>query len=230
MKRLSLLCGIFATALILPGHAAPTQNQLEYDGSSSGNGTTVAAAPNLISLYGTLNSTDFNPFQGDSYLVLNDAALNTGTAVAGNGTSWILTVTLDTTTNTNGYTITGLDAFTGWTSDYVNQAYTISYSTASNSSDFMPFATVSASNDAPSFEGTTLETLLTPVAGQTDIETNVAALQYTFSLFPGDGPHVEAYTEVEAFGYADAIPEPSTYALMLGSLALLGFCIPRKLA
>ena len=231
MRRLSLFAAILLTALVLPGRASVTQNQLEVDGSSSGNGTTVAATPNLISTYGTLTSSDFTNFENRSdYHVLNDGNLTNETAVTGDGNPWTLTVTLDTSTNTNGYTITGLDAFTGWTPDYVNQAYTISYSTVSDPTDFIPFATVSASNDAPSFEATTLETLLTPGAGQADIESNVAALQYTFSQGAGDNSHIEAYTQVEAFGFADAVPEPSTYALMLGSLALLGFCVRRKLA
>jgi hypothetical protein len=231
MKGLSILCAILLTALILPGRAAVTQKQLEDDGSSSGNGTTIAAEPNLISMYGSLNSTDFDDFENRSdYHVLNDGALNNETAVTGDGNPWTLTVTLDTSTNKNGYTITGLDAFTGWTPDYVNQAYTISYSTVSDPSNFILFATVTASNSNPDFQGTTLETLLTPVTGQTDIETNVAALQYNFTQGAGDNSHIEAYTQVEAFGYADT-PEPSTYALMLGSLALLGcFCVRRKLA
>jgi len=164
-------------------------------------------------------------------MVLNDGALNTGTAVTGSGTPWTLTVTLNTT-NTNGFTITGLDAFTGWTNDYVNQAYSVSYSTVSDPTDFISLGSFAASNTNPnppqngSSSATTLETLLTPAVGQTDIATNVAALQYTFTQGAAEGPgddvgHIEAYTELEAFGSA-AAPEPSTYAMIgLGLAGLI---------
>jgi hypothetical protein len=230
MKRSSPLFAMLSAALILPGHAALTQNQLEVDGSYSGNGTTVAAASNLISTYGTLNSTDFVPFQGDSYTVLNDGSLSTGTAVSGSGSPWTLAVTLDTSANTNGYTITGLDAFTSWTTDYVNQAYSVSYSTVSDPTDFISLGSFAASNTSQTFQPATLETLLTPGLGQTDIATNVAALQYNFTQGAGDNSHIEAYTELEAFGSPASLPEPSTCALMLmGGLGVV-FIVRRKRA
>jgi hypothetical protein len=227
MKYLSFAFSI----LLLSSHveAQLVNTVSEYDGTANGNGTTIAAQPNLVSAYGSLSSGDFTPYQTASIGILNDGSLGTGgnnpvgTALTNNGTPWTLTINLNTSVNTAGYTITGLDAFTGWTGDYVDQNYTVSYSTTSAPTTFIPLGTYTATANASRSALVTLESSLAPASNNLDIATNVAALQYTFSVAPEDSGHVEAYTEIEALGSPVSVPEPSTYTLVVVALfAMLG--------
>ena len=49
------------------------------------------------------------------------------------------------------------------------------------------------------------------------------------SIFYGQGYTLTPHLFVSTHGFADAVPEPSTWALMLGSLAVLGWRVRRRL-
>ena len=54
-----------------------------------------------------------------------------------------------------------------------------------------------------------------------DIPVGTESILFSFTR-PGTAG--TGFSEIQGF----AVPEPSTYAMMLGGLALLGFCVRRK--
>jgi hypothetical protein len=221
---------VLSAAVLMAGvcRASIIQTNSEIDGSQTGgvSGTaTIAASTNLItqgqSTFGSLTATGYVPWSGASGVsVLNNNSLNNGIALDTTDSTWTLTATLNTATNTKGYDITGITTISGWNVDYVNQKYTVYYSTVSDPTNFIFLGDYALNNTNMSYGSlsnspTTLQIALTDGSGV--IVSNVAAIQFVFQKSSGGTyNYATAYREIEVFGTASTtVPEPSTTMMML---------------
>ena len=138
----------------------------------------------------------------------------------------------DLTTNTNGYDITSIELFSNWGSgDGRNEIRTtISYSLVGDAG----FTNITSTDNTiadlfvynpqatdPSSVGATQGQMT--IAGLT--LTGVDAIRFTFpTKQENDGV---GYSEIDVFGTATPVPEPSSYALIAGLLAF-GFISMRR--
>ncbi len=130
----------------------------------------------------------------------------------------------DVSTNTNGYDITGVDLYSNWGSgDGRNEInVTISLALIGTPTVFDQVVLIGeiynpiSTGDVDGTQG------LLRVAGITT--TNVAAIQFEW-LTQENG--AVGYSELDVFGTASAIPEPSTFALLAGLLAF-GAIVTRR--
>jgi hypothetical protein len=212
-------------------HAQIINTVTEFDGAENGNsdptaGSVIVASPNLVNA-ATLSETNFQSYSGSNIAALQDGVLGAsgndpGATAVDTDDTWTLTVDLNTRSSPLGFTLTNITLISGWTSDFVNQNYTLAYSTAAAPTDFISLGSYSAQTtetQGSNFPAVTLQTSLATAAGT--IATNVADLQFTFNGEPGPaGSNLGSYREVEAFGAA-SVPEPTTWAMLLGGAALL---------
>lgn len=164
----------------------------------------------------TVGASSHDSFFGDGDL---------GTTLASNPT---VTFTLNTSVNTNGYTLSSFNSIYGWldTPAFSDQDYTLSYSTVSAPTTFITLASVRYDPFAPNATangggGGSTASLVTLTG--LDV-SNVGAVQVQFSpVIDGGVPQRgQVIRELELFGTPTSVPEPSTYALMgLGLLALV---------
>lgn len=133
-----------------------------------------------------------------------------------------ITFTFDLTTNTAGYDLSAIRTFASWDDGRDGQSYQVQYSTASAPSTFNSLYTIASYN--PSFvTGDPANTVVQLTASSGSLATNVAALRFVFTGFENGGT---AYREFDVVGAA-AVPEPSTYAALLG-LGALGAALVRR--
>ena len=145
------------------------------------------------------------------------------TAVTTQTTNWTLTLNLNTTTNTQGYRLTEIDTFSGWTADFVNQKYTLAYSTVSAPTTFTTLGTFENLSGLAGNPAASLKTALTDSTGA--IATNVAALQFVFQPDSAKA-HQGAYREIDVIGTPVAVPEPASIGLLGAGAA--GFLLRRR--
>lgn len=182
------------------------------------------------STLGGLSASGFSAFSdgsgSSSPNILNDGTAGTSqksveTAVTTQTTNWTLTINLNTSTNTQGYSLSEIDSYSGWTVDYVNQKYTLAYSTVSAPTSFTNVLGT-FENDSTTTTGTSppssLKIALTDSTGQ--IATNVAALQFTFQP-DSVRAHQGAYREIDVIGTATPEPASASLVLLAGTALLL---------
>lgn len=135
-----------------------------------------------------------------------------------------LTFTFDTSINTNGYSLSSIRTFASWDDGRDGQSYTVKYATVSDPGNYLTLHSLVAYNPAVADESITAVEL---TAALGVLVTNVASLQFVFSGFENGGT---AYREFDVIGTATptAIPEPSTYAILVGAAALAGTAIIRR--
>lgn len=237
MLRVSLVPMVFllgcAVLLGLPESGLGSIIQVNSQNDSAGCPFT-ASLTDLINqgqpTYSSVAWSGFTPFSGDSPSVLNDGAVGGGqgapgqTAVTTQGSDWTLTYTLNTTVAPLGYTVAGINAISWWNADYVNQSFTLAYSTVSAPATFLTLGSFTNSytgSYGSVFDSVSLQTALGDTTGT--IANNVAQLQFVFHPIANGtwGNHQAAYREIDVFGAA-ATPEPATLSLLaLGGLGLL---------
>ena len=138
-----------------------------------------------------------------------------------------ITFNLNLATAPGGFTIGELDSYSGWDAGRGGQGYSVAFSTAASPTVFIPLFTVTDWN-ANANVGIQPESIISAnggdqvIAGETSLTsqtgvlaTNVAAIQYTFDAYDNNGT---GYREFDAFGAS--VPEPSTYATLVGTAAL----------
>ena len=205
-------------AIILAGNASAVTIVAS---SQSGNAYTVSSNDLLqTQLASTSNSLSINGVENGAIggTVGNLTNGSFGTANAGGAhviDGGSITFTLDTSINTFGYDLSGIDTYAGWNdSGRDNQKYTVSYSTVSSPGTFITIASI---NDSPAIAP------LNKIA-ITDIgATGVGAIRFTFDS-PQENNGV-GYKELDVFGTA-SVPEPS--AALLGGLGILALLRRRR--
>jgi hypothetical protein len=228
-NRLSLLATVVAAwSAVATVQASPIQTNTEIDGTNTGLSTSVNLVTQGQSTFTSLASADFTPWSGGSSGIpaLNDNSTN-ACPLDTNDASWTLKVSLNTTAAAMGYNVAEIKTISGWNADYVDQKYTLSYSTAFAPDTFITVGTYSLYNTGSVSGGLgnsarTLQIDLTDSSGL--LAANVAKLQFVFQSAGGTYGHPTAYREIEVFGTAAPLPEPSTFALLgIGFAGLAAF-------
>lgn len=127
-----------------------------------------------------------------------------------------VTYTLDLAASPAGYNLTAIDTSAAWDEGRDRQSVAISYATLADPGTFV--ALTSYSFDPPAGESFT-RVSVTPGAGDAFLAEGVYAIRFNFPLQENSAG---AYREIDVFGVS-AVPEPSTWALMLGGAALLAW-------
>jgi len=161
---------------------------------------------------------------GSSGANLNEGTMGTSgdlaTAAAHHDAVWSATFNLDVSTNTLGYDITGVTTYAGWegvgNSDQSYELFVSVVGDASFSSLGSFSFDVSPAGDA--------STRIVLTDGTGTIAAGVDALRFDFPSLSGALTGV--YREIDAFGSATVIPEPSSMALF--ALGLVGMVSLRK--
>ena len=185
----------------VPGFAVSTTDLLQTSlSSSSSTGTFYGAGGSNLSLF---HDGVFTSGYGNA----------STTTMPQNGTT--VTFAFNLTTNTSGYSLSMIRSYASWGDDGRDgQQYTVSYSTVSAPSTFLSLTTI-ARFDAGNNNTPSTMVQLTDSSGM--LATNVAQLRFTFNAVDNNGT---GYREFDVFGSASAIPEPSTYAAVVGLSAL----------
>jgi hypothetical protein len=214
------------TAIAGAAQASIIATPSEVTGSATGFTTSTNLITSGQATLAELSASGFVAWNGSSISHLNDNTLgtyypngegNNGVGVAlDTGTPWTLTVSLNTMDNAQGYNITNIKTISGFSADWVNQHYTVSYSTVASPNDFISLGTYSVNtSQTVAATPTSLQMSLTDSSGV--IASNVACLKFDFLLAPWDAAQKgTAYREVEVYGAA--VPEPGTLALLAGGL------------
>jgi hypothetical protein len=178
-----------------------------------------------------------------SYSGINDGASNFhgggdyGDGVlfnAGQGTNdQTITFTLNTTASPLGYDINQINTFAGYPGipSLADQKYTVSIQLV-GSSIWTQIADVTYNPTATG--NVSSEVTITPLLGPV-LATGIQAIQFynedTGQAPDGAFPGGTVMNEFQVLGSPTlSVPEPSTYAMMISGLALLAFCVRRKLA
>ncbi len=115
-----------------------------------------------------------------------------------------LTYTLDTSTNTAGYSITGIDVFTRWTDDgLIDPNVPISYSLVESPDDFVSLTTVKFTHTVGGSNPWTKSSISN---GGGIIRSGVAKIKFDFATQPHN---MTGYSEIDVHGFATS-PQTGT--------------------
>jgi hypothetical protein len=223
---------------IVPG------DETTYDGNIQNNdlltGATITSSNN--------NSSSVTPDFGTALTGINDGLASS----QGNGanetyfannlapnpgggslnTDPVVTFTLDTSVNTQGYTLTSINSIYGWQNfvTLVDQDFTVSYQTV-GSTGFTLLATVAynpyATDNDFNGDSSASQVTLTNLTGAVGVD----AIQFAFTPF-SDATGEQSgqmIREIDVDG-TPTVPEPSTWALMGFGGLLLGWRLRRRLS
>jgi len=234
----------------------PGGDETAFDGDVVGNSTNLLYDQPISAVYANPSSgVDSNPigadYPGFSLSGINDGVASNSASndtvffngdLGGNQLAYdpVVTIDLNTAANPAGYTLNEIQTINGWQNydqSWSDQSYSVYYSTVSAPTTFALLATVDyhpydndADNPGDHDIPVSSEVTLSNLAGA----TGVAALQFDLSpSYDSQGGDISGgalIREFQAFGDPTEAPEPSTYAMMLGGLALLGLCLRHKLA
>jgi len=195
-SKLLLTAAIIAFSLPLRAQLVNTPTE---DDTGSNGGSTISASTNLLSSSGgaTFTESNFNSLFGQSSVaVLNDGSLGSnGGAIAdtavpaqvnADGSPTVpFTVTYNLGSNPLGYTVNNIKVISGWTADFVNQNFSVAYSTVADPSLFLSLGSYTLDTAEP-FQGGLYITLQSSLSTGTvlPIADGVADLQFTFNAEP----------------------------------------------
>jgi hypothetical protein len=232
--KIKMKKALLMSALLLGGMASGSAATLTYTGGERSTATPIPT--NLLTTEGTLTaqSGGFNAEGSAPLSVLTDGlgvpAGNTADvepAAVAISTGASLTYTLNTGTNTLGYTINALDLISAWPNSGRSniENVTVSYELVGSGS-FTQLLDGSTVVMQPSFDGAGSNSTnydwedVNYANSSTPLITGVKAVKFTFGAQQNG---YAGYQELDIEGVATAlVPEPATYALLgLGALALL---------
>ncbi len=183
--------------------------------SNSTNVWTLPSGTNLLAGATTSDTPATNEGSSVTYATLTNGALGissdkTASVTPSNGQ--VLTYTLNTATNTAGYSITSFDTYCAWPdSGRDDQNFTIQYSTVSAPTLFLSIATVSNHTGSDSSTHTRL-------SASTDyLATNVGAIRFLFGTPAGQENGFVGYREFIAQGTPVPLNPPLTWTGASGS-------------
>jgi len=181
------------------------------------------------------NSGFTNGFGSGGPTQLNDGTLGSGNNLPTTTislTDWTTTFHLNTSINTQGYDLTGINTIAAWPDNRVDQQYQVFYSTVSSNpggTDNTGFSLLKSVSYIPHPGGNTNSASSTG-GNATEVQlaitgvTGVNAIQFQIVAIPvsGVGGDVETvYREFDAFGAA-SVPEPGSVILIaFGAIGLL---------
>lgn len=132
------------------------------------------------------------------------------------GAEAFVTYSLNLGASPAGYDLTAIQTFAAWDEGRDRQDIAISYATVADPTTFI--ALTSYAFDPP--EGAAFSRVsVTPGAGDAFLARGVHAIRFTF---PNQESGTAAYREIDVFGVS-AVPEPASWALMLGGAGLLAW-------
>lgn len=134
---------------------------------------------------------------------------------AGISTDSSVTYTFNLAASPLGYDITAIETFAAWDEGRDRQDIAIGFSTVDNPAVFVTLTGYSFDPSPGAFSRVTV----TPGAGDSFLMQNVHSIRF---VFPTQENSAAAYREIDVFGVS-AVPEPASWALMLGGAALLAW-------
>jgi len=218
-KQIKLTLTVAAALAAFAGTTTQAATLITTSGPNIGGNAPVSAADLLNGLAPTASSGTFTNESSGGISFLTDGLSNVANAtVAGISSGSFLTYTL--TGSATGYDITSIDAFSGW-ADFgrANPEVRFSYSLISDPLNFIILGTnVETAFNNDNGAGDVYVRVTVADDTQPNLATGVAALRFDF---PDQQNGFVGYRELDAFGTPTAVPEPSTYLMMLGGLATL---------
>jgi PEP-CTERM motif len=226
---------LLMSALLLGGMASGHAATLTYTGGERSTATPIptnllTADGSLTAQSGTFGSEGTGPLSvlTDGLGVPAGPTTDVAHAVDAISNSATLTYTLDTGTNTAGYTINAIDLISAWSNNGRSniENVTVSYELVGSGS-FTQLLDGSTVVLQPSFDGAGSNGTnydwedVNYANGSTPLITGVKAVKFTFGAQQNG---YAGYQELDIEGIATSlpVPEPATYALLgLGALALL---------
>lgn len=206
-------------------------------GTNPATGTAIHAGDPVTKSDNGFTLSGFNDGSANDFVPSNATVLLGGGQL---GTSILgapqFTFALNTTgANSLGYDLTKITTiygYSGYSQILANQSYTVSYSTLLAPLTFVPLKTVSYTPFSDTDNGgESSQVDLTNLTGA----VYVSSIRFTFTDVPdqaGLTRDAQLIRELDVTGTAMTVaaPEPSTYALLLASLAFLGLTVRRKTA
>ncbi len=131
----------------------------------------------------------------------------------------MVTFTLDLAASPGGYSLSGIDTYSGWDTYRGGQYYSVSYSLVGDPGTFFSLGTVDWDTRGDNAPGGNISTrsMLRDIDGE--LATGVAAVRFNFA-----NSNYIGYREIDIFG--TAVPEPRTFCLL--SLGLANVLVRRR--
>jgi hypothetical protein len=241
MKSL-VLCAAFSALLMARVEAtevdASSTDWTDFAGDASSSDLINGLTPSATNLT-TPTGFDF-PVSGindglatgsdnyQTYLGNGNNAFNQGDG-GGNSLNGSPYVTFSLTGSATGYTLSSISSIYGFynRASFADQGYTVKYTTVGDATlqtlAVVNYDAFDPANDGSSSAGSS-HVVLTGLAGAVGV--NSIQFDFTPVYGGGDAPQEQAgqlIQEIDVFGTATPVPEPSPWLMMLAGLGLLGF-------
>jgi hypothetical protein len=145
--------------------------------------------------------------------VLGNTSCSTNYVTCGNGSGAGSLIIYTLTGATQGYNLTNLTVYGGWTDDGRDQqAYTVYYSTIAAPTSFIQLSSVNYLPTDPSSVFSATRVTLVPASGA--LATNVAAVKFDFTT-PTSENGYQGYSEINLYGVPAVATNPTNIAVQL---------------
>jgi hypothetical protein len=198
---------VFGTPAVTP----PAGPEVTGDYETNAVPTWVPGTPNLIAgqLPSSVGPGSFTLQGAGGLAALTDGAIGTtpGFSATCGGTNDGAGTSVTYTAN-EGWVLTNIVVYTGWTNyGRAGQFYYISYSTLAAPTTFIPLASVGYNPSIVVGPPAETQVIIAPPAGQTELASNVAAVNFDFTPQGTQDFGYSAYTEIILLGSNLTVPK-----------------------